>query len=239
MAYSRNLLITLTFLVFASGAQTQNLDRDLTDPEAIAQECGGDANAGKPIFQAQCSTCHALTPEAQTASAPHLGELYGRASGGLDTYAYSPAMSQTLVVWEGESLHQFLAGDLIPGHPVVIEEQARRDVLTYLRTETRPAPPDFADITVPASLLSMQADADYGEYLASDCAACHNAGAQSSGNYNIAGRSRAEFLHLMLAYRARALPNPIMQMTAARLSDDELVALAEYFSSLNPPSEGG
>ena len=230
------IVITLT----AISLRGQTFDPTLTDPDAIAMECGGDALAGLPHYESKCADCHALTPEAQQTTAPHLAGLYGRPAASLAGVSYSPQLSEMFHIWEGETLHQLLAGEMsIPNHPVMMVEQDRRDLLTYLRTETRPAPPKFEDIRVPTHLLTMEGDPAYGEYLASECASCHNAGAVSQGTPDLAGRPREDFLHLMVAYRQRALPNPIMQMTAAKFSDEELAALAEWFATQKPPNEGG
>ncbi len=40
---------------------------------------------------------------------------------------------------------------------------------------------------------------------------------------------------LMKLYRSRQLNNPTMQTVAMRLSDDDIAALAAYFSALKPP----
>jgi cytochrome c553 len=37
------------------------------------------------------------------------------------------------------------------------------------------------------------------------------------------------------AYRDKALPNPVMQNIASRLSDDDIAALALYFESAKKP----
>ena len=77
-------------------------------------------------------------------------------------------------------------------------------------------------------------DIDYGEYLASECAACHQAGA-SKGIPAINGMDAEVFVALMLAYRSKEMENPVMQMIAGRLDDEQIGSLALYFSKLEPP----
>jgi len=223
--------------VIGTVAGAQELNRALSDPDEIAQECGGDANIGKPIFGEHCSACHDLTPSTMSRAGPHLAEVYGRAVAGLDDFPYSEPLRDVVAFWDGETLRAYLAGSLTSGHPVIAEDQTRRDILTYLRTETRPAPPEFADVVVPADLLALQGDAEFGEYLASDCVSCHTSSAAQTIP-SLEGLPRDSFLHLMAASRQRALPNPIMQITAAKFSNDELAALAEWFAT-QPPKEGG
>lgn len=227
-------------LCAATGAAlAQNFDATLTDPEAIAQECGGDAAAGLPHFEANCAACHSLTAEAASRPGPHLAEVYGRPSGGLEGFSYSPALSQTMVVWEGESLHRLLSGEIaVPGHPVLADDQTRRDLLTYLRLETRPAPPAPEDVVVPPEVLALEGDADWGEYLSGDCVSCHNAASVGSGAAPIGGWTTSAFVTVMHQYRAGALPNEAMQMQAMRLSDEEIAALAAYFAELKSAAGG-
>ena len=43
------------------------------------------------------------------------------------------------------------------------------------------------------------------------------------------------FVALMLAYRSKEMENPVMQMIAGRLDDEQIGSLALYFSGLEPP----
>ena len=43
------------------------------------------------------------------------------------------------------------------------------------------------------------------------------------------------FVALMLAYRSKDMENPVMQMIAGRLNDEQIGSLALYFSELEPP----
>ena len=43
------------------------------------------------------------------------------------------------------------------------------------------------------------------------------------------------FVALMLAYRSKEMENPVMQMIAGRLDDEQIGSLALYFSTLDPP----
>ena len=75
---------------------------------------------------------------------------------------------------------------------------------------------------------------EYGEYLASECAACHQAGA-SKGIPAINGMDAEVFVALMLAYRSKEMENPVMRMIAGRLNDEQIGSLALYFSTLETP----
>ena len=220
-------------LLLAVPATAQTLDLSITDPDQIAAECGGTAAEGEALF-VSCAACHALSPEEATGlSGPHLGSLFGREIAAVEGYAYSPGLTLMGVagtIWERETLHAFLSDpQASPGHPVVGDEQTRRDILTYLRTATLPPPPEPGTLDIPEEVFAIVGDPAYGEYLGSECAGCHAGGA---GNVpQIEGLDRRYFITVLHEYRARARPNETMQVLTARLSDEEIAALAAYFTS--------
>ena len=82
---------------------------------------------------------------------------------------------------------------------------------------------------------ALKADVELGRYLASECMTCHRAGTATSAIPNLLGMAESTFGIVMRAYRDRELPNPVMQNIASRLTDDEIAALALYFSTTNQP----
>ena len=77
-------------------------------------------------------------------------------------------------------------------------------------------------------------DIEYGEYLGAECAACHQQSGVSEGIPSIHGMDAEVFVTLMLAYRSKLMENPVMQMIAGRLDDEQIGSLALYFSRLDP-----
>jgi cytochrome c len=73
-----------------------------------------------------------------------------------------------------------------------------------------------------------------GEYLSSECVTCHRLSGQVDGIPSIVGWSPDQFLAVMHAYKFKARDNVTMQTITARLSDDELAALAAYFATIKP-----
>jgi thiosulfate dehydrogenase len=68
------------------------------------------------------------------------------------------------------------------------------------------------------------------------CAGCHGPQGQGAGVFpRIAGQPIVYLEKELQFYRSGARPNPMMQAVAAKLSDEEIGALAEYFSKLHPP----
>ena len=78
-------------------------------------------------------------------------------------------------------------------------------------------------------------DIEYGQYLGAECASCHHQAGASEGIPSINGMDAEVFVALMLAYRSKVMENPVMQMIAGRLNDEQIGSLALYFSELEPP----
>jgi cytochrome c len=78
----------------------------------------------------------------------------------------------------------------------------------------------------------VNADVSYGEYLSGECMACHHKQGSDQGIPSISGLDQEAFIYLMQAYRDKELENPIMQMVAGRLDDEQIASLALYFSNI-------
>ena len=93
----------------------------------------------------------------------------------------------------------------------------------------------FSDDLSDEQQIIAMGDIEYGEYLGAECAACHLQTGVSEGIPVINGMDAEVFVALMFAYRSKELENPIMQMIAGRLNDEQIGSLALYFSQLEPP----
>ncbi len=85
-----------------------------------------------------------------------------------------------------------------------------------------------------AAVLAVAADPAYGEYLAGDCVTCHRASGAADGIPPIAGLPVEHLVKALVEYRLRIRDNEVMTVRAARLSDDEIAALAHHFASQKP-----
>ena len=85
-----------------------------------------------------------------------------------------------------------------------------------------------------AAILSLPADADYGAYLAGDCAACHRLSGGSDGIPPIAGLPGDYLVRALVEYRSGLRDNEVMTVRAARLGDEEIAALAAHFAAQTP-----
>ncbi len=95
-------------------------------------------------------------------------------------------------------------------------------------------------VTLVLSYLGMmssafaEGDPEYGQYLSSECVTCHQSSVVGAIP-SIDGMNEDGFIALMKLYRSKQLDNPTMQTVAGRLSDEDIAALAAYFSALKPP----
>ncbi len=80
-----------------------------------------------------------------------------------------------------------------------------------------------------------EGDREFGEYLSAECVTCHQSKDVDAKIPVIDGMDAAGFAALMEAYRNEELENPTMRIIAKRLTDEEIAALAAYFSSLPEP----
>jgi cytochrome c len=89
-------------------------------------------------------------------------------------------------------------------------------------------------MTATAAGEPAKGDRALGEYLSSECVTCHQLSGQFKGIPPIVGWPEASFVEIMREYQHKKRPNPVMQMIAGRLSEEEIVSLAVYFGSLKP-----
>lgn len=214
---------------------------------ASAQELG-DAERGETLF-AKCSGCHMVGPGAKNRVGPHLNSVFGRAAGGLDDFRYSKAMSRAGdkgLEWHLEELDAFLTNPkaLMPGTRMSFrgfdKPEDRADVLAYLRAfSDSPANIPEADPTATPTdhdldpeILAIKGDAEYGEYLSSECTTCHQASGADQGIPSIVFWPEDDFVVAMHAYKNKTREHPVMNMVAGRLGDEEIAALAAYFAAL-------
>ena len=96
---------------------------------------GGDPIRGKEVFERRCTGCHALT---QDREGPRLKGVYGRRSGTVAGFGYSPALKQAGIVWDDASLERWLTDPdaLVTGNNMdfrVAKAQERKDLIAYFR----------------------------------------------------------------------------------------------------------
>jgi cytochrome c len=93
------------------------------------------ASRGKAIFEKRCTGCHALD---QNREGPRLAGVYGRTAGTVEGFPYSASLKGAHIVWDGESLEQWLSDPdtLVPGNDMsfsVPKPGERRDLIAFLK----------------------------------------------------------------------------------------------------------
>lgn len=81
-------------------------------------------------------------------------------------------------------------------------------------------------------VLSLDGDAAYGEYLGGECATCHRQSGDGGSIPPIRGLPADYAVRALVEYKLGARNNNVMKLMAGRLSDEEIAALAAYFSGL-------
>lgn len=216
---------------------------------AVGQELG-DPVSGAEIFKKECFTCHEIGADAKHKVGPILNEIFDRQAGTAEGFKrYSKGIVRMGVDglrWDLEHLHIYLDNpkSLVSGTRMsyrgLKDETERADVIAYLRDYSaspanipEAAPTAMArEVELSPEVLAIVGDADYGEYLSSECGTCHQSDGDDEGIPSITGWPQEDFVVAMHAYKIKMRPHPVMQMLAGRLSDEEIAALAAYYEQL-------
>ena len=206
----------------------------------------GDPDRGETVF-AKCKGCHQIGPDAENRIGPHLNEVFGRRAAGIEGFDYSKSMNRAGndgLTWEFETLDAYLENPkaLVSGTRMSFrglkKEQDRADILAYLRAYTvspsdipEASPTAMPHWTVPSEILAIDGDAEYGQYLSSECTTCHQVDGADDGIPSITHWPAEDFVVALHAYKEQIRPHPVMQMIAGRLSNEEIAALAAYFAN--------
>lgn len=219
---------------------SEALASDLPDP------------AGERLF-ARCTKCHEVGEGARHKVGPHLDGIIGRTAGSIDGFNYSLAMraaGEGGLKWTRETLDSYLAKPsvFVAGNRMsfrgMSDAKDRSMLIEWLAAVSASAPgrpgsePATASGAPPASfadiVLAMEGDPDYGEYLAGECVTCHQASGHADGIPSIVGLPRAYFVRALFEYKTNVRSNEVMKLRVSNLANEEIAALAAYFSGLEP-----
>lgn len=98
---------------------------------------------GAAIFRGQCGQCHTLVAGPSHMPGPSLNGLFGRKAGTEPGYNYSPAMRKSGVVWNAQTLDQFIEAPqrFIPGNIMpfagIANASVRQRLIAYLKEATK------------------------------------------------------------------------------------------------------
>lgn len=228
-------------------------------PEVVSTQDAADvalANLiaeGENVFK-KCIACHKVGEGARNGVGPQLNDLIGRPVGELDDYRYSQALqaaAESGTNWDQALLTSFLIDPkgTFPGTKMAFrglsDPSELEAVFAYLGTfstaqqteaiETMPEEVEAAELAgfeVSADILAIVGDPAYGEYLSGECTSCHLINGSDSGIPPITNWPNTSFVTAMHAYKQGEREHPVMQMMAARLSNEEIAGLAAYFNGV-------
>jgi cytochrome c len=220
---------------------------------ALASPAQAGSQSGEALF-GQCKACHDIGPGARHKVGPHLDGLMGRKAGSIEGFNYSGAMKaagEGGLVWTAEALKHYLERprDFIPGNRMSFRGMAEADkrdaLIEWLASFSAVSPADdpaaaaagsgehqaasFSDI-----VLGLKGDRDYGEYLSGECVTCHQVSGRADGIPSIVGVPRDYFVRALFEYKVNIRSNEVMKLRVNNLGNEEIAALAEYFSTLSP-----
>ena len=183
---------------------------------AAAQQPAADLRAGAAKYQAACASCHGVNGASVVPAQPILaGQHPEYAAAQIRLYrdggrenAVMGAMAKGLTDDEIWNLSAFLAAQA----PVIA---------------------GAGDLALAASAEALYRGGNLRDGVPA-CAACHGpAGAGVAPDYPRISGQHAEYVAATLReYAAGGRENAAMQSIAARLTEDEILALAEYISGL-------
>ncbi len=100
----------------------------------------GNIERGRKLFR-KCVSCHSLERDGPNKVGPRLYGLFGRVSGAVHDFKYSPALKAARISWDEDSLGLYLANTtaMVPGtkmYAFMSRQQDRTDLVAYLREAT-------------------------------------------------------------------------------------------------------
>ena len=205
-----------------------------------------DIKAGAKIFN-KCKSCHMVGEGARNRTGPHLNGLFGRPLGSIEGFKYSKDMKRAAasgLIWDNEHVDMFIENpkSLVFGTRMTFrgikDKQDRANLIAFLRqfsdnpSDIPEAEPTLAakDPDVHPSILAIKGDPEYGAYLSGECTTCHRLSGEDDGIPSIVGWHVEDFVTALHAYKNGYRPHEVMGMVAKRLSEEEIAALAAYFS---------
>ncbi|MFK7992650.1 MAG: hypothetical protein AB8B87_00835 [Granulosicoccus sp.] len=211
---------------------------------ACFSQAGASDNTSLEHLVTPCLACHSLFPDSTTHVGPTLAGVAGRALGTVANYTYSDAFSAKAssgLVWDRELMGQFLENPqaVVEGTAMryadTPDAEHRTQLLDWLFSNSPEAVADLSNATytdIPAvkQVLDIEADRDYGEYLAGECMTCHQPDDHSGRVPPIHKLTPDYFVNALLEYQNGVRSNQVMRSVAGALGAEELAALSAVFA---------
>jgi len=221
-------------------------------PVAMAADSAGRGfDINNPEFQRQvsaCFDCHSIYDDSADYVAPSLKGIVNRRVASNSDYGYSAALYQKAAagrIWDEATLDEFLEAPLefAPGNAMtyhgIPDADVRAQVIAWLASGPEILPAETLmvaqkNVQEVKQVLDIEADLEYGKFLAGVCLTCHTAADASGSVPPIKGLPAIYFINALLEYQQKQRLNPIMQTMSTPLGPEELAALTAFFSPSTP-----
>ncbi len=206
-----------------------------------------DAKKGEQVWK-KCRACHEIGQSNVKKIGPYLGDIFGRPAGNIENFFYSKAMidaGNDGLVWTEENIDEFLKRpkSFIKKTKMnfagLKKDSDRANLIAFLQSlsdeegaEALANENNNKDPDLPAEVLALEGDRDYGEYLSGTCVGCHQIDGADEGIPSITGWPSEAFMTAIFSYQLKYRENPVMQQIAGSLNNEEIAALAAYFEEL-------
>eukprot|EP00695_Tsukubamonas_globosa_P000140 TRINITY_DN110_c0_g1_i3.p1 TRINITY_DN110_c0_g1~~TRINITY_DN110_c0_g1_i3.p1 ORF type:complete len:104 (+),score=59.44 TRINITY_DN110_c0_g1_i3:72-383(+) len=97
---------------------------------------------GEKLFKTRCAQCHTLNKGGSNKTGPNLHGLFGRVTGAVEGFSYSPANKSAGVTWTEQTLFDYLENPkkFMPGNKMAFagfkKAEERNDIIAYLKVST-------------------------------------------------------------------------------------------------------
>lgn len=81
------------------------------------------------------------------------------------------------------------------------------------------------------SVLAIEADAEFGAYLAGECLTCHTPTGANGNIPQIHAKEKIYLASALLEYRNQQRENDVMRAITSVLTDEEIAAIVTYLSA--------
>lgn len=211
-----------------------------------------DTDAGEIVWK-KCRSCHEVGIGAGNKVGPHLNDIFGRPAAAIGDFRYSKALIDAAdegLIWNAENMDTFLRRpkSFIKKTRMTFsglkKPEDRANLIAFMQiysgddeTGARDSHLTANDPDVPADVLMIKGDVEYGEYLSATCVTCHQISGDDKGIPSIIGWPNEAFVTVMYSYRSRFRENDVMRQVAGSLNNEEIAALAAYFETQQAAEE--